>query len=61
MPFSSNFSEHFNKVPYSIPDFKTIGELTEYYYSTFGQESITAILEWFNEVVGEWNLGDYPP
>ena len=61
MPFSEHFSAGFNKTPYVPPETTPLGTLTSEYYAVFGEESIIVLKDEFNAVVGDWNLGNYPP
>jgi len=60
MPFSDSFSDSFNKQA-SPPPEGSIGALTNEFYEVFGVEPVALLAEEFNEVMGDWSLGDLPP
>jgi len=58
MPFSESFSMGFSKAASEQPD-GSIGALTEQFYSKFGTRDIGSVTEEFNEVMGDWKVGDF--
>ena len=59
MTFSNGFSDSFNKQESAEPP--NIGQLTTHYYDTFGTRDIGSVTQEFNQAMGDWKIGDFPP